>query len=174
MPSNPQHISKQSKPNDSCDQWPFTLSPPNVNPKNDDVLVRSLDDIRMKSSPKRLFFDQSSRMLIDTPPDVNGRFFVSLSPLKSLEKEEVVTSSEPKEQIMKQVLSLYPEEKFFESMMGMVRTRLECNLNVDSDYLEELLAFYLIHNEESFHGHIFSAYLRMLVDSSQTFLARGR
>lgn len=181
MPRSPQffnHVSKKSKPNDKpCNipmttgmflncQSPLALSPPNVN-----VVDGSLLDQR-KSSSKRLFFDDSSEMLIDTPPELNGtyrRFFVSLSPSKSLEKEKMVTGFEPKEQTMKEVLSLYPEKKFFESMVGMIRTRLECNLKVDLGYLEELLALYLIHNEESLHGHIFSAYLRVMVDLSHTF-----
>lgn len=180
MPINPQifsHITKKSKLNDepcipvatsiflNC-QSHLALSPPNVN-----VLDVSLFD-QMKSSSKRLFFDHSSKMLINTPPELNEtyrRFFVSLSPSKSLEKEKMVTSSEPKEQIMKEVLSLYPEKKFFESMMGMVRTRSECNLKVDLGYLEELLALYLIHNEETLHVHILSAYLRVMVDLSHTF-----
>lgn len=180
MPSNPQifgHIPKKSKPNDKLSipvatsiflnyPSPLTLSPPNVN-----VLDGSFFD-QMKSSSKRLFFDHSSKMLIDTPPEFNGtypRFSVSLGPSKSLGEEKMVTSPEPKKQIMKEVLSLYPEKKFFESMVGMVRTRLDCNLKVDSGYLEELLALYLIHNEETLHGHIFSAYLCVLVDLSHTF-----
>ncbi|KAK1394690.1 hypothetical protein POM88_013746 [Heracleum sosnowskyi] len=183
MPSNSQilgHISKKSKPNDKKPfnipavptgmflntQSPSALSPPNVN-----VLDGSLFD-QMKSSSNRLFFDHSSKMLIDTPRELNGtcrRLSVNLSPSKSVEKQKMVTSSEPKEQTMKEVLSLYPETKFFESMAGMVRTRLECNLKVDSGYLEELLALYLVRNEESLHGHIFSAYLRVMVDLSHTF-----
>ena len=178
------HISKKSNPNENpsstpvhtsifsnC-QYPSTLSPTNINPKNDNVLDQLLNG-HMKSPPKRLFFDHSLRFLIGTPSpnsdETYRRFFMTHIPSKTLEKEDMVTSSKPKEQTMREVLSLYPEKKFFESMVEMIKSRLECKQFVNSDYLEELLALYLMHNEESLHGHIFSAYTRVMVDLNHTF-----
>lgn len=60
--------------------------------------------------------------------------------------------------------SLEPYTEFRRSMMEMVGSRLERNLTVDWDYLEELVLCYLELNEKSCREYILSAFFHVLVE----------
>ncbi|KAE8056558.1 hypothetical protein FH972_013325 [Carpinus fangiana] len=60
--------------------------------------------------------------------------------------------------------TLEPHTEFRRSMMEMVGSRLERNLTVDWDYLEELVLCYLELNENKYRKYILSAFFQVLVE----------
>jgi uncharacterized protein (TIGR01568 family) len=60
--------------------------------------------------------------------------------------------------------TLEPHTEFQRSMMEMVGSRLERNLTVDWDYLEELVLCYLELNENECRKYILSAFFHVLVE----------
>ncbi|KAA8525315.1 hypothetical protein F0562_007170 [Nyssa sinensis] len=115
-------------------------------------------------SPRGFLFDSPRLMLMmDPPPDLRGsqRFFVTTGPSSSLAEEArlSVSASTAHDGIAVPVYSSKPYDEFHGSMVEMVSSRIERDLTVDWDYMEELLLCYFDLNEKRFREHIMRAFV---------------
>ncbi|CAL5359076.1 hypothetical protein CsSME_00049178 [Camellia sinensis var. sinensis] len=137
-------------------------------------------------SPRGVLFDSPRLMFMADPPlrDLRGshRFFVTTDGSSSLMEEARMSacSNAPTRQdsVAVALYSSEPCDEFYKSMVEMVASRLEQNLTVDWDYMQDLLICYLDINEKSSHKYVLRAFvdvvvgLRQISDEISTMLCK--